>query len=117
MPARPTKRTRPSTKPRTVTLAVVSAEPIERSILIFRGVRVLLDSDLATLYGVTTKQLLQAVRRNSDRFPTDFAFQLTLGERKNLRSQTVTSRLSPSEARDIAVRDATQHSCRVRRSR
>jgi hypothetical protein len=56
-----------------------------------RGQRVMLDSDLATLYGVPTKVLLQAVKRNLDRFPDDFAYQLTSQEFANLRSQIVTS--------------------------
>jgi len=51
----------------------------------------MLDSDLALLYGVTTKVLLQAVRRNATRFPDDFMFRLTRAEASNLRSQTVTS--------------------------
>lgn len=53
-----------------------------------------LDSDLADLYGVSTKALLQAVRRNRNRFPADFLFQLTNQEVTNLRSQTVTSSLA-----------------------
>ena len=67
------------------------AERIEQRILILRGQKVLIDADLATLYGVTTKMLLQAVRRNPDRFPEDFMFQLTNQELKDLRSQIVTS--------------------------
>ena len=63
----------------------------ERRIHIIRGQRVILDSDLADLYGVPTKVLNQAVRRNGERFPDDFAFQLTLQEVANLRSQFVTS--------------------------
>lgn len=66
-------------------------EQITRSILILRGQRVLLDVELANLYGVTTKVLLQAVRRNRDRFPGDFMIQLTRTEWAVLRSQTVTS--------------------------
>ncbi len=69
----------------------MSAQPIERSIIIVRGHKVLLDAQLATLYGVETKVLLQAVRRNPDRFPTDFMFQLTNQELRDLRSQIVTS--------------------------
>ena len=56
-----------------------------------RGHKVILDSDLASLYGVTTKALVQAVKRNIDRFPTDSMFQLTPEEFGRLRSQTVTS--------------------------
>ena len=64
---------------------------IERSILLMRGQKVMLDSDLAELYGVETKVLLQAVKRNIRRFPDDFMFQLTKEEFQILRSQTVTS--------------------------
>ena len=65
---------------------------VERRILILRGERVLLDGDLAELYGVETRALIQAVKRNTARFPEDFMFQLTAKEYVNLRSQTVTSR-------------------------
>jgi len=57
---------------------------IQRKILVSRGLRVMLDSDLAKLYGVTTKQLNQQLKRNVNRFPRDFAFQLTLEEAKNV---------------------------------
>ncbi len=68
--------------------------PVERvvsAILAFRRQRVLLDADLAALYGVDTKALNQAIRRNRARFPADFMFQLTEVETARLRSQTVTS--------------------------
>jgi hypothetical protein len=70
-----------------------SASPIhiQRSILSLRGERVILDADLAALYGVETKALVQAVKRNPARFPADFMFQLTPDEYARLRSQTVTS--------------------------
>jgi ORF6N domain len=71
--------------------ALVSQELIEKKIYIIRGQKVMLDRDLATLYGVGTKVLNQAVRRNKERFPDDFMFQLTSREAKNLRSQVVTS--------------------------
>jgi hypothetical protein len=64
---------------------------IEARILLMRGERVMLDADLAELYGVATKVLVQAVKRNAERFPLDFMFQLTLDEFPNLRSQIVTS--------------------------
>jgi len=57
-----------------------------------RGRKVMLDSDLAGLYGVQTKVLLQAIKRNIERFPADFMFQLSAGEFEILRSQFVTSR-------------------------
>ncbi|WGG51889.1 ORF6N domain-containing protein [Rugamonas sp. DEMB1] len=63
----------------------------EQRILAIRGQRVMLDSDLAMLYGVATKVLLQAIRRNHDRFPGDFMFQLDASEWEALRSQSVTS--------------------------
>jgi hypothetical protein len=72
--------------------AIVSLERIEEAILIFRGQKVLLDTDLAALYGVQVRQLNQAVKRNASRFPADFCFQLTVQEYavlKSLRSQTV----------------------------
>jgi hypothetical protein len=65
---------------------VIPVKRIEKSILVIRGQRVLLDSDLAELYGVSTKALKQAVRRNIDRFPSDFMFELTHQEFSNLRS-------------------------------
>ncbi|MEK7400773.1 MAG: ORF6N domain-containing protein [Gemmatimonadota bacterium] len=64
---------------------------VSRQILECRGFRVLLDHDLATLYGVTTRALNQAVSRNRTRFPADFMFRLTAREADNLRSQIVTS--------------------------
>lgn len=64
---------------------------IERHILILRGEKVMLDSDLAELYEVETRVLVQAVKRNSDRFPQDFVFQLSKEEFHNLKSQSVTS--------------------------
>ena len=71
---------------------LATVEQIERSIHVVRGQRVMLDSDLAKLYGVTTKQLNQQVSRNPGRFPTDFAYQLTAEEFTSLKSQIVTSK-------------------------
>lgn len=65
-------------------------ECVERKILLIRGHRVMLDSDLAELYGVETKVLNQAVRRNLERFPEGFMFHLTREEYRSLRSQIVT---------------------------
>jgi hypothetical protein len=70
---------------------IVTIEQIARRICYVRGEKVLLDVDLAALYGVTTKVLNQAVRRNRVRFPSDFMFQLTTEELRILRSQIVTS--------------------------
>jgi hypothetical protein len=64
---------------------------IRAAIVMLRGENVLLDRDLAELYGVETRALLQAVRRNRERFPDDFAFQLTRNEYRDLRSQFVIS--------------------------
>jgi hypothetical protein len=64
---------------------------IERRIYSIRGVRVILDADLAVLYGVSTKRLNEQFRRNRRRFPDDFAFQLTAEETAALRSQIATS--------------------------
>ena len=70
----------------------ISQEYIESHIFLIRGQKVMLDSDLAALYKVDVKALIQAVKRNIDRFPEDFMFQLTKQEVNNLRSQIVTSR-------------------------
>jgi hypothetical protein len=64
---------------------------LESAIYLIRGQRVMFDSDLAAIYGVTTKRLNEQVRRNISRFPEDFAFQLTAEELTNLRSQIATS--------------------------
>jgi len=61
--------------------ALTAAVNVERRILSIRGQRVLLDADLAALYGVSTRALNQAVKRNRDRFPEDFMFQLTETEK------------------------------------
>ena len=80
----PTKKTEASALP-------VPVELIERRIYIIRGQKVMLDSDLAEIYQVLTKVLNQAARRNIERFPEDFMFQLSKEEIANLRSQIVTS--------------------------
>jgi hypothetical protein len=64
---------------------------ISRAILVLRGHKILLDQDLAVLYGVDTRALIQAIQRNRARFPEDFMFQLNAAEWQALRSQTVTS--------------------------
>ena len=65
--------------------SLVQPEQVEQSILLIRGQRVMLDRDLAALYGVETKNLNKAVRRNLDRFPPDFMFQLATEEAEALR--------------------------------
>lgn len=77
--------------------AAGAGAPLEPLIVRVRGQRVILDTDLARLYGVNTKVLNQAVKRNAERFPEDFAFQLTAVEAENLRSQIVTSRLQDTD--------------------
>ncbi|MEK7067641.1 MAG: ORF6N domain-containing protein [Patescibacteria group bacterium] len=77
--------------------SLIPLEKIEDKILFIRGRKVMLDSDLAFLYGVETKVLNQAVRRNQDRFPAEFMFQLTKEEAENLRSQIVTTNSSRSQ--------------------
>jgi len=72
--------------------SLLPAERIEKSILFIRQQKVLLDTDLADLYRVETKQLIRAVKRNLGRFPADFMFQLNNSEVTNLRYQFGTSR-------------------------
>ena len=66
---------------------LVPVERVERLIHLVRGEKVLLDADLADLYGVTTGALNRAVKRNASRFPPDFMFQLTAGEAQILKCQ------------------------------
>src|ERR1700722_9212499 len=72
-------------EPRGKELATIPVEIIERKIYLIRGHKVMLDSDLAELYQVETKALNRAVKRNQDRFPEDFVFQLTAEEGESLR--------------------------------
>ena len=69
---------------------IIPMETITRRIYVIRGMKVMLDLDLASLYQVETRALKQAVRRNSRRFPDDFMFELTKEEEDSLRSQIVT---------------------------
>jgi hypothetical protein len=70
---------------------IVQIDRIAEKIHLIRGAKVMLDRDLATLYGVENRVLKQAVRRNKKRFPKDFMFELTKTEFENLRSQIVIS--------------------------
>ena len=70
---------------------LVPIELIASKIYLIRGIKVMIDRDLAELYGVETKRLKEQVRRNIERFPKDFMFELTKDEIKNLRSQFATS--------------------------
>src|ERR1041384_2947598 len=72
-------------------IALVPRERIEQTILLIRGHNVMLDSDLAQLYGVTVGRLNEGVKRNENRFPSDFLFQLTKAEFENLKSQIAIS--------------------------
>lgn len=71
--------------------SLLTVQNIDYSIYIIRGQRVILDEDLAKTYGVETRVLNQAIRRNIERFPKDFMFKLTIVEFSNLMSQIVTS--------------------------
>jgi hypothetical protein len=81
------------------TTDLVPLERVERTILVLRGHRVILDSDLAALYGVPVKRLNEQVKRNADRFPPDFAFVLTKEEGAVLRSQIATLKPGRGEHR------------------
>ena len=73
-------------------------ESVEPLIVVMRNQRVILDADLARLYGAPTKRFNEAFKRNRQRFPHDFAFQLTKAELNNLRSQLAGSNLQPIES-------------------
>lgn len=70
---------------------IIPIDYLQRRIFIIRGQKVMVDEDLANLYGVQTKRLNEQVRRNRSRFPSDFMFQLSISESKSLRSQFATS--------------------------
>ena len=70
---------------------IISQKEIENRIFLVRGVQVMLDNDLAKIYQVETRALNQAIKRNIERFPNDFMFQLTQSEWENLKSHFVTS--------------------------
>ena len=78
---------------------LIPVEIIESKIYLIRNQKVMLDKDLANLYGVATKKLNQAVKRNMKRFPQDFMFQLTWDEIERLRSQFVTLKISNKSKR------------------
>jgi hypothetical protein len=77
---------------KTASLELIAAPAIEKRILVVRGRRVMVDEDLADLYGVETKRLVEQVKRNVERFPADFMFQLDETEAAALRSQIATSK-------------------------
>jgi len=84
--------------------SIVPAERIERVIYLIRGSRVMLDRDLADLFGVETRTLIQAVKRNLIRFPDDFMFQLTKEELKNWMSQIVISNANSSRSQFVILK-------------
>jgi hypothetical protein len=91
---------------------LVSLEQVEKAIVLLRGHKAMLDSDLAVLYGVSTKALNQAVARNRQRFPPDFMFQLTIEEAERSRSQFVTlnaevTEITRLQGRPGAIRQGT----------
>jgi len=86
--------------------SLIPIERIEQSILLIRGHKIMLDGDLATLYGVSTKVLNQAVKRHRDRFPEDFMFQLTMEEAKTWWSEIVETRL---RSQSVTLKRRGQH--------
>jgi hypothetical protein len=95
-----------STRSRT---SLTSIEDVSRAIVVFRGRKVLLDAELAALYGVTTKRLNEQVLRNRERFPTDFMFQLTAQEAATLRSQFATLKSGRGQHRKYLPYAFTEH--------
>jgi hypothetical protein len=89
--------------------ALVPAQDITRAILVLRGQRVLLDAELAALYGVTTKRFNEQVKRNRERFPEDFMFQLTAEEDAVLRSQFATLKSGRGQHRKYRPYAFTEH--------
>ncbi|MGO9271285.1 MAG: ORF6N domain-containing protein [Terriglobia bacterium] len=88
---------------------LIPIEVIENRIFVLRGHRVMLDRDLAELYGVPVKRLNEQVKRNRDRFPDDFMFQLTLEEGKAIllsRSQVATLKRGRNICRSVMGRAA-----------
>ena len=94
-----TKTTR---TPQDIGATPVPVEDVAQSIIVLRGKRVILDRDLAVIYGVPTGRLNEAVKRNIERFPEDFMFQLTAAEAELSRSQSVI--LNGAAARTSACR-------------
>jgi hypothetical protein len=95
-------------------LAAISPEALAVRIVVIRGQRVLLDSDLAALYEVETKKFNQQIKRNLTRFPQDFMFRLTDDEFESLRSQSVTSKRGGRRYLPLAFTRARCHHGRQR---
>lgn len=86
-----------------------SNPPNEPLIVTIREQRVVLDADLASIYGVETKVFNQAIKRNRARFPSDFAFQLTAEEFADLRSQTVTLKTGLGKGIEVPIEERSQN--------
>jgi hypothetical protein len=91
--------------------AEISVSRFEQKIYLIRGQRVMLDADLAELYGVKTKILNKAVKRNLDRFPEDFMFQLNNQELERLRFQNGTSKTGPGGSRYLPPLPSRELQC------
>src|SRR5260221_2286481 len=89
--------------------ALPATHPITERIIVIRGHKVILDSDLAALYGVPTKRLNEQVRRNPERFPHDFMFLLTADEWESLRSQIATLKTGRGAHRKFLPYVFTEH--------
>lgn len=88
-----------------MTPPIVAVDTVSGRIHLVRGQRVMLDADLAELYGVATKVFNQAIKRNIERFPADFMFQLTAEEHDSLRSQIVTSNaIDPLRSQTVTLK-------------
>ncbi len=85
------------------------AHAVEDVIITIRGQKVILDSALAQIYGVETKRLKEQVRRNKNRFPSDFMLQLTTQEVRSLRSQIATGSLKHSAGRSVLGRGRNKY--------
>ena len=88
---------------------LVPVEHITSAILVLRGHKVLLDAELAALYGVSTKRFNEQVRRNRERFPADFMFQLNVQEIESLRSQSATLKAGRGQHRKYLPYAFTEH--------
>ncbi len=90
-------------------LLVVNTDKIKSRIYTLRGMQVMFDGDLAELYSVETKALNQAVKRNSERFPDDFMFQISQKELDILKSQIVTSSTKGLRSQNVTLKDGRGH--------
>jgi ORF6N domain len=98
-----------TTKPLQTLSDMPAVQSISMAIAVLRGQRVILDSNLAALYGVETKRFNEAVKRNTARFPVDFMFQLTADESESLRSQIATLKTGRGQHRKYLPHVFTEH--------